>query len=564
MIKNPTKNHTPILGVGYIRESTEEQDKGFSPDNQRKRIEEYAKTHDITLVGFYKDLVSGRDAKKRDEFQRMMNDAMQHKFNTILIFHTSRFARNVSDARHYKDLLRNKLGVDVVSVTQHFGDWNNPNSFLNEGINELFDEHQSRQISFWVRSNLMEKRMQGKKIANPPFGYYKKEIGYDPERDRKIYESKWRIEPKEAKWVKKIFEWYATGKMSCSDIAYRLNQSKARTKYGNPFTYSSIKDMLKNKAYMGWTTSPRRGFPEIPNTHEAIISPRLFEAVQAMRGQRRYGNGRPTAQHRFYLLQGVLYCDQCRKRENKNNERYHNAFTPKMYCQSKLLDSGKEEKRYICKFRKEDKTCKQSTVACDIIDQQVIAFMEGFALPQDIIELAMSKLGAKLAVVTQDKSDESKTEGLQQELRHLAAQKNRLNLQFEKYGEMSENEYADRLRVIKQQIATLEAELSVSTIPISKARGMTMDQKIQAARKFLSNFPAFFAALPDDEKAAWVQMCIKRVWVRRKKVVAIEPHDQFTPLFKAFKEWSESWKDSDRAPLATHFPTTIWKQITIR
>lgn len=551
MIKNPTKKDMS-LGAGYIRESTEEQDKGFSPENQRKRIEEYAKANGITLVGFYKDLISGRDAKKRDEFQRMMNDAMQHKFNTILVFHTSRFARNISDARHYKDLLRNKLNIDVISVTQNFGDWSNPNSFLNEGINELFDEHQSRQISFWVRSNLMEKRMQGKKIANPPFGYFKKEIGYDPERNRKIYESKWRIEPKESKWITKIFEWYATGKMSCSDIAHKLNQSKVQTKYGNPFTYSSIKDILKNKAYMGWTTSPRRGFPEIPNTHEAIISTHLFESMQNMLSQRRNGTGRPTAQHRFYLLQGVIYCEQCRKRESKESERYHNAFSPKMYCQSKLYEGGKEEKRYICKFRKEDKTCKQSTVACSIIDKQVIAFMEGFALPQDVIELAMSKLASKFNIAVQDKHDGSKEEELQKELRQLIAQKNRLNLQFEKYGEMSEEEYADRLRGIKQQMTLIEAKLDISKTPITKIKEMTTEQKIQAAHQFLSNFPTFFAGLPDDEKAAWVQMCIKRVWVKRKKVVAIEPHDQFTSLFKAFKEMSESWKDSDQAPSATH------------
>jgi DNA invertase Pin-like site-specific DNA recombinase len=31
--------------VGYIRESTEEQDKGFSPDNQKHTIEEYANKH---------------------------------------------------------------------------------------------------------------------------------------------------------------------------------------------------------------------------------------------------------------------------------------------------------------------------------------------------------------------------------------------------------------------------------------------------------------------------------------------------------------------------------------
>ncbi len=148
------KETKPRLGVYYIRESTKDQDKGFSPKNQEDRIKEYAASHNIELVQGYKDLLSGKSAEKRDEFQAMIEQAMQKKFNVVLVYHTSRFARNIKEARHYKDLLRKKLGIDVILVTQQFGDWNDPSAFLNEGINELFNEHLSRQISFWVRDNL--------------------------------------------------------------------------------------------------------------------------------------------------------------------------------------------------------------------------------------------------------------------------------------------------------------------------------------------------------------------------------------------------------------------------
>jgi DNA invertase Pin-like site-specific DNA recombinase len=62
MIKKPSQK--PKICVGYIRESTEEQDKGFSPDNQKRTIEEYAKKQNIQIVDWYKDLVSGTKAKK--------------------------------------------------------------------------------------------------------------------------------------------------------------------------------------------------------------------------------------------------------------------------------------------------------------------------------------------------------------------------------------------------------------------------------------------------------------------------------------------------------------------
>lgn len=164
------------LGVAYIRESTKEQDKGYSPETQEQKIKDYAEDHNIKIVETYKDLISGKLAVKRDDFQQMMNGAMQKKFEIILVYHSSRFARNVKEARHYKELLREKLNIDVVSVTQKFGDWNRPDAYLNEGINELFDAYYSKQLSFWLKGSLMQKRLEGKELGNPPLGYYKKRL----------------------------------------------------------------------------------------------------------------------------------------------------------------------------------------------------------------------------------------------------------------------------------------------------------------------------------------------------------------------------------------------------
>lgn len=169
--------------------------RAFRLINQKRTIEDYAAKHNIKITEWYKDLISGTNALKRDDFQRMITDAMQKKFEVILVFHTSRFARNVEEARQYKNLLRKKQGIDVLFVTQHFGDHDNPSSFLNEGVNELFDEYYSKQLSFWVRSTLMEKRRQGKQVGNPPFGYYKKKLGFDKENNRPMYSKEWLVQP---------------------------------------------------------------------------------------------------------------------------------------------------------------------------------------------------------------------------------------------------------------------------------------------------------------------------------------------------------------------------------
>ena len=64
-------------------------------------------------------------------FQRLIADAMDHLFDCVLVFHTSRFARNTIEAKRYKKLLRTELGIDVISVTQPLGpDRDDPASFL--------------------------------------------------------------------------------------------------------------------------------------------------------------------------------------------------------------------------------------------------------------------------------------------------------------------------------------------------------------------------------------------------------------------------------------------------
>src|SRR3954454_1684695 len=106
----------PRRAVAYIRESTEEQGRGYSPDGQRQAIARYANDRGLELIDEYLDFETGRAADKRPGFQRLIEDAMARRFEAVLVFHTSRFARNMIEAKRYKKLLRSELGVEVISV----------------------------------------------------------------------------------------------------------------------------------------------------------------------------------------------------------------------------------------------------------------------------------------------------------------------------------------------------------------------------------------------------------------------------------------------------------------
>jgi site-specific DNA recombinase len=523
-----TKNITKKIGVAYIRESTEEQDKGFSPEAQEKGIRVYAERNNIKIVETYKDLISGRLAAKRTDFQRMLDDAMQKKFEAILVYHTSRFARNVQESRQYKDLLRKKLGIDVVSVTQNFGDFNDPSSFLNEGVNELFDEFQSRNIGFWVRSGLMMKRSQGKPIGgSPPFGYYKKKISFDPDRNRPIYSKEWHIHKKDAEIVRRIFKMYASGDYSMQKISEILTKEGHRTRFGNPFTYSSVKCILPNKSYIGLVWSPRKPLPDLKSImHKPIISKELFNKCQDVLKERKGKYGRPVAKHRFYLLQGLVYCYPCIKHLKKNEAKLNKVMHPSMYCEYRFQNGkkgGKEKLFYCCKFHRENKTCKQLPVECGIIDKQVIQLMNGFNLPDDIIQMTLEKLRGMFKISRKETKRDDR-------IFEILSRKKRVKTQFE-YGHIPETEYLFKIQRADEEIEQLERQGVVQNMTASQ-----QEQHIKKTEEFLKDFPKFWSQVEKEEKREWIRMAIKRIWVKDKKVVAIEPRDDFKALFSAHRK----------------------------
>lgn len=528
------------VGVAYIRESTEDQDKGFSPQNQERSIKDYAKKHNITISECYKDLVSGRYADKREDFQRMIEDAMQKKFEVVLVYHTSRFARNVQEARQYKDLLRNKQKIDVLSVTQQFGEFDRPDSFLNEGINELFDEYYSKQLSFWVRSSLMEKRRQGKPIGgSPPYGYYKKKIGYDKEKKRIIYDKNWLVNKKEAGIVKRIFKDYSSGNYSMSEIATKLTKEGHKTRYGNPFGYSSIKCMLRNKTYLGLVWSPRKNLPELKSTiHKPIISEDLFLTCQEVADKRSKSCGRPVAQFRFYLLQGLVYCYHCKKKLDKKSEQSAiRRMQPSMYCETHKWETG-EKYFYACKFKKENNCCKGKTSECKIIDSQVIDFMEGFNLPEQVINRTVEKLKEKLGESKEDNKENNR-------VANLKKKKKKLKFLFYETEDMTQDEYLLEKQKIDSEIKSIERHKNKNTLTEKNKKRIA-----RATKKFLEDFSEFWnLEIGKEERRQWILQTIDKVWVKNDKVVAIEPKNDYRELFDIHK------KVISQGPLVAHYKT---------
>ncbi len=301
------------IGAAYIRVSTDDQTE-YSPESQIKLIREYAKREGVEIPDeyvFYDDGISGRDVKKRTEFNRMIAMARDksHPFDVIYVWKFSRFARNQEQAIVYKNLLR-KNGVSVVSVSEPLPD----GSFgqLIERILEWQDEYFSENLANEVRRGMCEKVSRGEPVTSAPFGY-------------KMGEKMLLIDEEQAPIIREIFTRYANGE-GTRKIAIDLGKRGIRTREGNMPQNRWVDYILHNPVYVGklrWSTDGkrpvnRRKFDDecimvVDGNHEPIISLELWEKVQARlkEEKQKYPKYAKKEQPVMMMSKGLIRCSSC-------------------------------------------------------------------------------------------------------------------------------------------------------------------------------------------------------------------------------------------------------------
>ena len=481
-----------LRAVAYVRESTEEQGQGFSPDAQRQGIASFAADNGMKLTGEYCDFHSGwRKSDARPHFQRLMTDAADRQFDVVLVFHTSRFARNQVESRRYKQLLREQLGIRVISVTQPMGeDPSDPAAFMAESIHEMFDEYYSVSLSFWTRSGLREKARQGHLVGSLPWGYM---------RDAA---TKLAVpDPARAPLVTEMFDRYLTGQESDSSIASWLNAKGARTARDRAFSKDTVREMLCNAAYAGWVTALRSKDRSIRGLHQPLVSDETFDRVQEIRGWRTRVTkpGRPSPD---YLLRKILLCERC-------GQRMHGT-----------RGSRAGVRRYQCSTRRRGGDCAQPMVQAEPLEAQLVAWLRRFSVDDTLRDLTLAEIASQVdARPTTDESHRAFLSGQLDRLRDLYVM-----------GDLKKNEY-----VLRRQ--ALEEELERMAPPF--------DPDLDRAADLLQDFARFWEAEPSSaERYKLLTTLFASVWQKDGTIIAVTPHKAFTRYFTTASKVSKPDQES--------------------
>lgn len=244
------------------------------------------------FAGIYADEgITGTSMKRRDEFNRMVDDAKHGKIDLILTKSVSRFSRNVVDALTVTRELR-AAGVEVRFEKEGISSMDSNAEIVFTFMCSVAQE-ESRSISENVRWGKQRSMEQSR--VSLPYGAF---LGYEKGEDGLP-----KIVEEEAEIVRLIYRWYLEGK-TFKGIADELTKRGYETpKHKKRWSVTTIRSILTNEKYKGdarlqktyvvdfLTKEKRVNKGErkqwyIRDSHDAIISPETFELVQQEIGRR--------------------------------------------------------------------------------------------------------------------------------------------------------------------------------------------------------------------------------------------------------------------------------------
>ncbi len=327
----------------YCRLSDEDHNKinpaedSRSIQTQKAMLRDYAYQRGWEVYDIYSDDdFSGADAN-RPEYNRLLDDASQRKFNIVLCKHQSRFTRDMVHVERYINDKFLEWGIRFVSLLDG-ADTEAKGNKKSRQINGLFNEWYLEDLSANMRNAYITRKKQGKYLASSAIYGYKK----DPKDRCHLI-----IDEPAAEIVRRIFEMRIKG-MSLNCIAKVLNDEGVLTptrykrevlgenfmgtenlrrsgRYRGKTLWrnSTINWILKNETYTGGlyqnrrsTVSyknptsiklPREQWIICENTHDPIVSKEEFKLATAVKNS--YPKVRINGEG--HLFTGKLMCGNC-------------------------------------------------------------------------------------------------------------------------------------------------------------------------------------------------------------------------------------------------------------
>jgi len=153
---------SPKRAVCYLRVSTKDQE----TLNQKRILEEVASQRGWVITSFYEDDgISGDGKKSRREFNQLLKDAAQGKFEIVMAWDVSRVSRNLSQLITFLNTMTD-TNVSVYLHQQQVSTDTPAGRMLVEVCGSMAAFELALQKER-IRAGLARRKAQGKKLGRP-------------------------------------------------------------------------------------------------------------------------------------------------------------------------------------------------------------------------------------------------------------------------------------------------------------------------------------------------------------------------------------------------------------
>lgn len=408
----------------YLRVSTEAQfEDGYSIAEQKERLLAYCKAHGWIVVAIYVDPGHSGSNLKRPGITALMEAVEKKTADAVLVYKLDRLSRSQKDTLYLIEdvFLPNK--TDFVSMQENINTAT-PFGKAMIGILSVFAQLEREQITERTMMGRTGRAKEGKW-----HGGGSHPIGYD------YIDGELKVNKEEAKQVQMVYSMYLRGH-TITDISLKMKDYK--TKHGDWSNLQTIAGVLDNELYAG-TVHFREA--RTPESHDAIVSPKIVARVQYMRERNKKDNFHPKES--IHLLTGLVRCGRCNARYFAKKNPNGNVF---YCCHSRAKKNRKMVKDQNCKndnWRKEELE--------EVVESRVKELIEKPQLINEIIKKNRAEI---------DSAQQLASSILREELNGITAEIDRL-MDLYKTDQVPVAEIASRIEVLHQKKVELSPRLGI-------------------------------------------------------------------------------------------------------
>ena len=281
---------------------------------QKQRCREFAAAQGWSIVRELSEKgVSGFkvSARDRDAIQEIQRDAVDGKFDILLVFMFDRLGRRDDETPFVVEwFVRN--GIEVWSATEGQQRFDNHVDKLMNYIRYWQASGESLKTSIRTKTRLGQLTEEGHYTGGTvPYGYRAVDKGRVNKRNRTVLDL--QIDEDEAEVIRLIFHKYVDEGYGAQRLSHYLHEQGIKSRDGKGFPNTTVNRIIKNIAYTGIIKNGESQSGYIDELR--IIDVSTFSKAQEIMRQRTLPHGNvPLNCKGKSLLVGNIFCAHCGNR----------------------------------------------------------------------------------------------------------------------------------------------------------------------------------------------------------------------------------------------------------